>query len=227
MGNRQYFLRCRNRANKSDGSDVWFIANEIFDINAPGGFDPDSNYGAGVAMHFRGNSSGGVVKNKIYSYDKGLQITSGSNYQILNNIFSSRGNQSSYDVMYRDSGLANSAVQNNNLFSDIRIKVCSSAYSTIAELRSDTGKESSGIVESPRFINADQHNFTITNNSDAVDSGMSSDVYSQFQARYGLNIRRDKGGVSRALLQGWDIGAREFGGGTVPNSPGNLQTAEK
>ena len=208
----------------TSGTDVWFIANEIYDIHAQGGFDPESNYGRGVAIHFRGISSGGVVNNTIHDYDKGVQISSGSSFQVVNNIFSSRSEQSSYDIMFSNSSLVGATtLQNNNLFTDFRSKVGSTSYWSLAQFRGATGYETDGIIGSPKFINAAQNNFSILDDSDAIDSGMDSDIYDVFQSLYGLSIRKDFSGNNRPLFQGWDMGSREFVGGLVPKSPENLQ----
>ena len=47
-------------------------------------------------------------------------------------------------------------------------------------------------------------------NSPAIDQGAESDVYQNFQALYGIDIRRGFDGGVRPLGAGWDIGACEY-----------------
>ena len=104
--------------------------------------------------------------------------------------------------------------------------VGSSTYDSIGSFSRATGYEDDGVIGLPHFVNVAENNFSITINSDALDSGMDSDIYDRFQSLYGLSIRKDISGTNRPIMLGWDIGASEYVDGPTPSSPLNLHTVE-
>ncbi len=204
------------------GLGVWYVGNEIFRIHSRGSFDPNSSYGSGVAMHFRGASSGGAINNTIFDVDKGLQLTGGNDYEVVNNIFASRAQDASFDIIFANSSVAATTAFHNNLFTQFRGGIGSTEYSNVENFQAGLEQATGNVEGEPLFVNSAAANFSIQSASDALDKGIEARAYELFQSLYGINIRRDALGRSRPLLNGWDIGSRELVDGKIPKSPGEL-----
>ena len=206
-------------------TNTWFIGNLIYNIKHSGSFDAGSFYGSGAAMHFRGNTNGGAVGNTVYNCDKGIQLTSGSNYDIYNNIFSNRAESSAYDIMVRTTSIAASTDIDYCHFyrsdGNIRINWAGIIYTSVSAFKNGAIRcDNCPLEADPKFVNPPS-NFTLQ--SDSPDRNNSAEyshpVYNIFYNQYGIDIAKDIAGTSRPQEQNWDIGAYEVRDGisTVKN----------
>lgn len=172
----------------TEATNTWFVANEIYDITAGPNFETNSYYGLGVAMHMRGNSTGGIVGNFLYRYDKGVQLASGRRYEVVGNIFASRHSRDSYDVMIASTGLAKRVIQDFNLYESFSARVSSSSYSSLPQYRRFEHKERRG-ENAKVFQNSSvSSTLSLLGASMSNESEVSTNVYDAFRNRFGMEL---------------------------------------
>jgi hypothetical protein len=221
--------QCKLGIVDTGGTNCWFLGNLIYNID--GSTDPNSLYGLGAAIHFRGTSSGGAVGNTIYNCDKGMQLAAGSNYFVVNNIFSKRSDPSSYDIM-ASSSLVNTidyCLFNGPNDDGGRILWGSNSYSSVSAFRSGSNQCVNCPNEgSPLFSNPG-YDFSLKPGSPAIDHGTKPKPvgYLEFENRYGIDISKDIYSYPRPQNTAWDIGAFEYGSAVaLPSAPQNLRFLE-
>jgi hypothetical protein len=187
------------------GQNVYYVGNVIHDIHTSGSFNPNSAWSnagimvAGLTNHYMAN-------NTIFDVDAGINCTRDGTYVIENNIVSNVTQALGNAVFVEDSDTTWSL--NNNLFwqggSSIRVRFGSTVYN-----HSTHGHGSSNLNSNPLFVNSAGDDFHLQSGSPAVNAGRVSNVYTEFQSRYGLDIRVDPDGVLRPQGSAYDIGAYE------------------
>jgi len=200
---------------------VWFLNNRIYDTKAgikiSGGSNNTggpwyaignliysvasnsggcNNYNVG-GLAFRNNGSFTALFNTLYDVDMFVGIPTGSNITIRNNIFASQRGSSCTPL-----DMDVSSAHDYNLFS-------SASY--------DPGAETHRIVGDPKFV-APGSNFALEASSPAIGSANPAEetAFAVFQARYGVDIRKDFIAAVRPQNTTWDIGAYEYGGSAQP-----------
>lgn len=201
-------------------TNTWFIGNTIYDID--GSTDPQSHYGLGVGIHFRGNSSGGVINNTIVNCDKGIQLTSiAGGFQCRNNIISHRSDASAFDLMAQSAGNADADYHLLYAGGSSRILWGGAIYTSVADFNAGSGQCANCPAEAdPRYANAADANFALESDAPAIGKGESHAIYTYYASRYGVSINRDQAGTVRPQNGTWDIGAFEYDEGAPPPTPG-------
>lgn len=175
--------------------DTYFIGNLIYNIHhAGGGYDPESVYDAGVAIHARNAGTVNVVNNTIYNMDTGISTAVNDAVNLINNIIAGRTEPQAYDINYFDSTAQGSEMISNVVYQESGARINWSGDYSVLEI-------------DPLFISSsDLH---LEDYSSAIDSGIPSDVYQTFYNSYGINIISDLDGTTRPQGLGWDLGAFE------------------
>jgi hypothetical protein len=213
-------------------SNTWFVGNLIYNIhhNPAAPWDPNSGYASGVAMHMRATTGGGGVNNTLYDYDIGVQLPTGGNpngYLFKGNIFANRTNEGGDDVNASVSGVAALTTLDYNLYTDMAVNYAGNDYTSLSVLFMGKGQEQHGAENSqPHFKNPTDYDFSLGSDSPAVDAGPIMDpsaLYIEFQARFGIDIRRDIHGATRPAGNAWDVGAYEYSAGISPPGPPKVE----
>ena len=204
------------------GTNVWVIANQLTQMTSTGTFDPTSYYGRGVAIHYRGDSSGGIVNNTLHGNQKGIQLASGQNYEITGNIFSGRTRQDAFDIMLRTTSLGRDTLVANNLYSDFAARISSTEYYNLDTFSMPDTTGLPSIEGDPMYRNAIDNDFRLLETSPAIDTGSESGVYTTFRERFGLSLSFDLLGDPRPTTSEWNLGAFESFGGITPERPTDL-----
>ena len=203
-------------------TNTWLIGNEIHNIRRIPDTDsmtwgnnwnnPDSLYSQGAAIHFRGTSTGGVLNNSIYGSDTGIQLAQGNDgYTILNNIIYGRTDQFGHDIISNNSQLQNNSVINNNLFSNESSIYWGGIKYTLNGFTNGTSQCNDCIIGNPAFKDTPNGNFSLRENSAAINIGTSIINTHSFSTYYpGYNIDSTLRGSDRIISNNIDIGANEY-----------------
>ncbi len=167
---------------------TWFVANQLTNILAGDELEIDSKYGRGVAMHMRGNSSGGIVDNTLSNYDKGIQLTGGSNYEVSGNAFAGRATVESFDTQIANTGLATRVAQDFNIYEAFSAQISTSRFSSISQYRRSAKKEENGIQATGLVINQTATVFPVRLPEYDQSQQTDSRAYSDFVARYDFSL---------------------------------------
>ena len=196
------------------GLNVHMLGNLIYDVNPVGPYDAATAYGNGQCMHARGTSSGVMAFNTCVSYATGINFGGQIPYLVSGNIFSERNRADGYEIMLPNSGAYTSFTgMDFNVFHNSTQATQFKRGSTVQDLSAwgvSTGFEVNALTLDPAFGNAGANDFTLQGSSPAIDAtGPELQVFSDFQTRYGLDIRSDINGVIRPANGTWDRGAFE------------------
>lgn len=207
--------------NNDDPSDrLWVIYNEIYGSNigirsqAKGTnyifgniFHDIVRYPGAVVPISTGNSSGCAIvvsgyagmaihNNTIDSVDCGISVIKGVvPATVQNNIISNLNEPTGYAILYNTSPILNT--ENNLLYNS------GMGLKKAANLNGITGSD-------PVYANRASKNFSLTENSAAIDRSLFSTVVTTFSTLYGLSIAKDTAGLARPQGAAWDIGAFEY-----------------
>ncbi|WP_354622643.1 right-handed parallel beta-helix repeat-containing protein [Psychromonas sp. MME2] len=192
--------------------DTWVIGNVIKNVQHPdwdvewaGGL-----YDSGMAIHFRGGSSGGAINNTIINYDKGIEAATGE-YVYINNILFNRNSEMGNDLFVESTQSSN--LVNNNV-----------VYSKSVSLKQTNVTCVACLYEDPLFSDLSQ-NVSLASNSAAIGAGFNIQSYlDKYKDVFGVELTQDiyKG---KRVVGGIDIGAMEDqdsqsgGGQEKPLSP--------
>ena len=207
---------------------VWFIDNTIHDSNGGIHIAGSGNGGGGPwyaignlayniattshscgaydygAISFRNSGAFTAVFNTVYNVDFfGGYPAGGGSRTVRNNIFAT--------LQGSCAGFPEAQMTHDyNLYS-------SSAY--------DPGGEANRVVGDPQFVTPGT-DFSLKSSSPAVGRGSTIEdpAFAAFQARYGIDIRKDMKGATRPQQGKWDLGALESPySGIRPSAPAGLQ----
>jgi len=179
----------------TEGLDLWVVGNVIDSIQHPiwSGWDTESVYSRGAAVHVRGVSTGGILNNTINNVDKGITLATAGAFQVSNNSISNRNEETGYDI-HIESSNSEHVISNNLVYTpDFKVNfknvICDNCL----------------FIE-PSFIN---ENYEITNSAAGVASGVSLvTVQNKFKNSFGVELNKDILGQER--VKGTvDIGAIE------------------
>jgi hypothetical protein len=133
------------------GTKTWVIGNSIVHSISPDEPDIDSFYGGGVAIHFRGASSGGALLNFLQDYQKGVQVAGGEEYLVAGNQFLGGEQESLFDIMLKTTWLVERVTLTHNHFAEFSARVSSSNYSRQSQLE----RHSKRVRRETELLNAD------------------------------------------------------------------------
>ncbi len=185
--------------------DCWIIGNTIYDITGDGvsyDIDPDSDN-----VNVIGNTITSVGGDGIHHH----WLFGATNLNVASNIISDVGG----DHIEVSLSLYTAFTVVNNLFyqngSNILIDWGDTNYSGLSEAAINAlSGWSSNVIGNPMFVDAATDNYQIQSGSAAIDVAIETTAYATFQSLYGIDIRVDMAGASRAQGLGWDMGAFEF-----------------
>lgn len=161
--------------------------------------DPNKRGGLVVYKNFTAPLSSSIeIKNNIIS----CNIT--NDLLIYENTGALSGLSSDYNLFYRKSG--NSIVYNNKTYDYQKIIGDEAGYYSY-----ETRRDAHSINANPMFVNAVGGDFRVQSSSPAIDKGTN------------VGFSSDYIGTTLPTGSGYDIGAYEYLGITVPKSPQNIQ----
>ena len=217
----------------SGSTNTWFIGNLIYNIHhdpeMP--WDASSGYSSGTAIHFRGNSDGGVVNNTIFGYDNGIQLTQGNGvgYSIYNNILSERVEPDGVDIRSPNSTVSDSIAMDNNIIyhSTSSPAIYWEGYIFSVNEFKNTYEICNNCVSSDPFfvdqtaIDLSIKPYSIEANitSPAMNTGVLHPAYSTFDSIFGESILFDMTGRAKPSGKSMEIGSFEI---VAPSPPDNV-----
>lgn len=211
----------------ADGA--WIIGNKIYNIHALdyASWKPTSFYSSGTAIHFRSTKNSGAVNNTIYDFDNGIQLATGTGYTVSNNILAYRFRSDGSDISADYKVLESSTLENNILYhpEEERIRRSGNQVVNIKEYQEyyDGCEQCSN--GKPLFIDYQNLNFKLQNNSPAIDKGTILQSVANITELYKVDLS----GEDRFQGESIDIGAFEFPSGkypTTPLAPSNIKIQE-
>jgi len=212
-----------------DSSDIYLIGNVIHDIVTVDSLTNDPwAAGGGYAVGGYRTRDVTIYNNVIYNSDFGI-VNAGnrvySELHIANNIifnltdnFFEQFSEYPYQIWIGSgSGVPDRSTMNNNLLfqgEDPLHIGWNLEYPSISDFQAGTGAGEGCVEADPEFVAPQNNDFSLaSSNSPAVDAGLESDVYAEFERLYpdAGSICVDFDGNPRPLGE-WDIGAFEFQG---------------
>ncbi len=171
---------------------VYYIANAAWNIHGPG-FNPGSGY-SNACFLTAGGTARYVINNSCNDADSGYRSPAAGIHVISGNTFTNILDVGAH--MFVEPSRANVTATNNL---------------TDESARTRNVNCSGCVVGTPGYANPATGDLSITSSSAAIDkAGAENAVYAEFQARYGIDIRRDAAGTERPQGSAWDIGAYEL-----------------
>lgn len=195
-----------------DGYYAFYIGNLIHDIRADGQFNPEDVFGSGQAIHNRAAESTFFVNNTIYNVDGGISCLSEWRCYFTNNIIARLAPAGKHILIPWHTLAAESIATNNLLYQPgaaARIDWGGVTYEGLTAFVSATGKGEESIEADPRFELPEALNFHLQESSPAVNAGFNEGIYSAYEERYDVGIRRDREGRWRPQGGAFDLGAHE------------------
>jgi hypothetical protein len=201
---------------------VYIIGNLLYHIHAPARV-VNRKWDAGAIINTN-DARTYVVGNTIYDVDAGVNVPHGT-VDVIDNIIAGRSNALNHELWYEQTPAA--AVISHNRFyvrsGAYRFAWGATDFTSLGAFRGASAKCQKGCsTGDPAFVSADR-DFHLQSRSAAIGAGIESEVYAAFQARYGIDIRRDIEGVRRGPNRAWDIGAYQSAAPAKASAPGPAQ----
>ena len=203
---------------------VYVVGNVLHDIK----HDPNASYSpsgmSDAAIRFYSTTNFSAVGNTIWDSDAGIVNSSGSDSSIIVNNLIGPLSEASYQIGFATTTAAGSSTVSNNLLVEpIRMRM-GEASTTLSGCSNCKSTSASGL----QLVNPGSGDFRIASStSPAVNNGIVHSIYSLFESKYGISIRKDIAGFNRVAGTTQDIGAYEWGSGsttsTAPASPTNVR----
>jgi len=199
------------------GENIYIVGNEFSNIHdTHDDYNPGTAWSAAAIM-LPGGTNRYIVNNTMCDVDAGINGPGLGAYAIQNNIISNvtRGHQV---FIEHAAAAANSTLVASILHQgggEESIRWGSSIVRTLAGLQAAIPDQGLGCFNAdPLLTNPGDRDFALQAHSPAVDSGVSSDIYATFEARYGLSIAYDASCAPRPRsdddVVAWDMGAYEY-----------------
>jgi len=190
------------------GKNAYLVGNVLYRIGGSG--DANDPYQP-AAIHIRGSTNRYVVNNTIHASKVDINSPSGNGtLYMANNIFGAPTDPQGRHIL-----LANGSVgsAHHNLFVGTAKIKWGTSYSSLGAFKAAHPSQCAGCLEGqPTFANAAGGDFRLLQNSVGVDGaapGVVEGVYTTFASLYGIDIKRDAAGRTRALGASFDLGAYE------------------
>jgi len=198
----------------TDGTNVHFICNEVWNINPVGTYTASSAFTTGSMCEVRGTSSGTIANNTLFDYSKGIQIQANLDLQIFNNIFAERNRSDGYELQYATSGDYAAGDNDYNIYYNpvetTEFKRGSTVES-LATYQTSTSREANAQTGDPDFTNTTTNDYTISASSSARNNARMDAIYAALESRYpGIDFTVDIAGIERPKGSAWDMGANEY-----------------
>jgi hypothetical protein len=200
------------------GQNIYVLGNLFYNIHDTAGLRDGSDWNNpespnGVCFMNRGAPNLYFYNNTCDDYDSGWQLGTNNSLGIRkygNNVLTSRNtNKPGHSFLSYEADIIPLELK-NNIIQNVSARIGSTTYFPMVALQTAIGANATNnIDDSPDYVNAATHNYTLQSGSPAIDTGIPPDVYETFQARYGLDISKDINGISRPQNSTWDIGAYE------------------
>jgi hypothetical protein len=198
-----------------DNMDV--IGNKIWDIKRSLAVSVAPENGACIQID--GSTAGAnsifrIVDNTFHDYDRGLLLvpSAGDAIKVHGNIFSARSDPAYYEVEVPN-GLQMYVTLDYNLYDGTPAFRWQNLSRTLSYLRTTALQETHALTGSPLFVNPSTGDFHLSKESMGinmnVEGPLGDTAYAAYQARFGVDIKRDFDGRSRPVDGVWDIGAFE------------------
>jgi len=201
------------------GGSAYVIGNLFYNIHHDDtGWSPTSDYSNGAGVRIYSLGAAYVVDNTFYDYDTGIQFpdpSSGDTYAAHGNIFSNRAAANGYEI-YVQTGTNRVTLDHNQFYypsGTAKFGWGSSSQVGLGSISCSVCAEGN-----PQFVSPPT-NFNLQSGSPAIDKSVEHSGYNTFVITYGIDIRKDKRGVTRPQGSAWDIGAYEYGGSATDTTP--------
>lgn len=206
---------------------AWIIGNKIYNIHSLDydSWDPTSFYSSGTAIHFRSTTNSGALNNTIFDFDNGIQLASGTDYTLLNNIIAYRSQAEGSDIAGEYKILQASYIESNIIYNENneRIRRSNSEVLSLTDYKNNYSNCMTCSYQKPQFRDYSSFDFNLEDNSPGINKGSSILQFSEINTLYKVNFNSDLSGQSRITGNIIDIGALESP--NAPNAELTLPTA--
>lgn len=207
---------------------AYIIGNTIYDTVQQDGAAGDGTMSWGWAMYFRaGNMFRYVVGNTIYNTNGGIIFVQNGSAYVYDNLIHDLKFTEFVNGTYNHTYLTVNtpvaqlnATLNNNIFSYSNGQPVlgwkNIKYNSLSAFQTASGQCLNCTTSNPLFADESSYDLRLQSISPAIDMGIETDVYQRFYDLYGIDIRKDRNGISRPQDGNgdgnfeWDIGAYEF-----------------
>lgn len=221
----QGIMGASDDGNGNEQGNVYYLRNLIYNIKSQNPTNPHQAGGITIRMP---RSNHYVIGNTIDKADFGISSpTSNGQLFIYNNIFTNKNIADNADV-YLESSASNSFIDNNIIYNPGEVKIAwNSTFNSVSQFQEITQQCKNCIQKDPSFKNQATADYTLTDNSIAINKGKNIDsiIFSSFETAFGFALKF-KDGDNIIPVSTWDIGAKESGSITFdnkPNPPSNVE----
>jgi hypothetical protein len=196
---------CNNGIRNEETDIAWIIGNKIYDIE-----------GFAIGLEKKSDDLY-IIGNTIYNTNLSIDQFGLNEFRlhIYNNIFAYIRKKYIH-LNIEAMNIADSSEMCNNLFWQGKDPFYirwgfgnKKSYASTSDFDGFAGGPNN-IIGNPSFTDAANKDFSIQQNSAAVDKGMAHKAYDTFFDMYGIDIKVDCANIIRPQLTEWDIGAYEY-----------------